>query len=243
MTKLLSPDCVKVVTVGDDAAYCWLLFFGKHIHGCLKATEPGIVTFKRLKELMDLYKVHLSQNKIALEISEATTFHVSEKGEFLRRPEEWMVVLTSPNFPFGNVDSATIGKTKAAKSTPTHPTKESTKKVVLREAMALVKREVAKQGPPVAKARVSRTTNAKTKIEKGVVTVAHTENVMTVPYANKFMLQEMMLTPAELPFLSTYAVMYEEYRFVSARFKFNTFAPTSTPGTIALAITYGNDKD
>jgi hypothetical protein len=243
MADLLSPSRIKIFTVGDEHAYCWLLFFATHVRECLKVTEPSVLTFGRLRELVDLYRMHLSQQRVALVFSEGTTLHVAEEGDIKRRPEEWMQFLTSPNFPIGNLDAATVGMAGNKEKKKTSPKTQSNKAMIAQQVLAVVKKEVAKHGPPVAKAGVSKTTPAKTKVSKDSVVVSHKENAMVIPYSNKFLLQGMLLTPAELPFLSAYAGLYEEYRFTRLSAKFTTFAPTSTAGSIALAMTYGNDKD
>jgi len=244
MTELLRPGRAPVVTTGGKHAYCWLLFFDEGIRPSLRATEQAILSYPQLKELAKNYKFYLSQRKIAIEFSKASTFHVTESGEHLRRPEEWLQYFASPNYPLGKLETVTFGAKKGKGKQPQgKPVAKMLAGAALAGVQKMVRAELAKAGPPVSKAKVSRTTQAKTKTAKGVFTVTHSENFMVVPYATNFTLQKALLTPAEMPFLSTFSAAYEEYRFTSAKLRFLTFAPTNTAGSLALAITYGNSKD
>lgn len=96
---------------------------------------------------------------------------------------------------------------------------------------------------PVARGVVRQT--GRPKIERsarnGDVTVEHREYIREVPGSVAFANSLIPVNPGlseTFPWLSQMAALYESYRFEKLQFEFETEAPTSSPGSLMMAVDY-----
>lgn len=75
----------------------------------------------------------------------------------------------------------------------------------------------------------------------GSTVIRHSEYIRDIEGADQFTLTSFALNPGVgslFPWLSTIAPRYESYQFLELCFRYETVAPTSTSGTVILAVDY-----
>lgn len=97
---------------------------------------------------------------------------------------------------------------------------------------------------PVAKSLTLATSRPQTRSDNGDIIITHREYIMDVPGAIPFQATPLPVNPgiaASFPWLSTIAPSYESYIFESLEFHYETQAPTSSTGSIILAMDYDSN--